>query len=381
MPKVLHLITSLTRGGIEMWLLTMLRQIPRDECSMDFACKGLSVGPLAPLAEQQGASVYHCQLGPDHLTFARKLQRILAEGEYDIVHNHLHVYSGFPVWWVQRLGIPVITSFHNTQFFTPEMKWGHLPLLRQMRTGYAVMSIDYALRHSDLVTGCSQGVIESLDPRGTKIPQGRARVLYYGVNIPQLASSEERANFRTSFGWDARTPIILHAGRFVEQKNHMGLLSIFQRVLEYIPNAELLLAGDGPLRSMVENAIEQHALSNTVRLLGSRDDVPSLMTMSDVFLFPSIHEGLPMVALEANAAGLPLVGSQIPGLVEAVQDGETALLHDVDDIEGMARSVIQLIDDPLFAKQLAVAGRHRIEENFSVEASANRLLQTYNELI
>lgn len=379
MPRVLHLITSFNRGGIETWLLSMLREIPRSKWEMDFCCKGANLGPLTMLAEQLGAEVLHCPLGPSHIGFAQQLRHILVEGKYHILHNHLEAYSGFPVWVASRLGIPVITSFHNTHF-TAQTPLTRLPLVRQLRSAYAFTSISYALGHSDLVTGCSQGVIESLDPHGTKLHK-RSRVLYYGVNIPELSTSKDRADFRSSFGWSADTPLVLHVGRLIEQKNHLGILSIFQVILKHIPTAKLLLVGAGPLQPLIENTIAKRGLSHAVRLLGLRDDVPSLMSKCDVFLFPSLHEGFGLVALEANAASLPVVGTKIPGLIEAVQDGETAVLHDVEDIEGMAESVIRILKDRQYSQQLKDAGRTRVKNNYSTEVSAKRLMEIYNSFL
>lgn len=376
MPRVLHLISGVGEGGFEMWLLSVLREIPRSRWEMDFCCKGASVGPLAPVARQLGAKVFHCPLGLNHISFAKILKRTLTEGPYHILHNHLGAYSGLPVWVTRRLGVPVITSFHNTHF-EPQTRFTRLPIVRQLRSLYAMISVDYALHHSDLVTGCSQGVLESLDPDGTRI-SGPSRVLYYGVNILELATPEERASLRRSFGWPADTPLVLHVGRFLGQKNHLGLLAIFQRVLEHVPAAKMLLVGEGLLRPSIENIIAERGLSNAIRLLGRRDDVPSLMSKCDVFLFPSLHEGFGLVAIEANAANLPVVGSKIPGLMEAVSDGTTALLYDVTDIEGMAMSVVKIITDQQYAQRLANAGRTRVRENFSVEASARRLLELYN---
>ena len=376
MMRVLHLITSLNRGGIETWLLSMLREIPRSKCQMDVCCKGTNIGPLASLAEQAGAKVIHCPLGPAHVGFAAKLQRILKEGKYDILHNHLEAYSGFPVWVAHQVKVPVITSFHNTHF-EAQTSFTRLPIIRQMRSLYSVISIGYALRNSSLVTGCSQGVINSLDPDGKKL-QTRSRVLYYGVNIPELATPEECAQLRKNFGWEADTPIILHVGRLIEQKNHLGLLSVFHKILEQVPTAKLLLVGTGPLQQMVEKSISQREISHAVRLLGARDDVPSLMSKSNLFLFPSFHEGFPMVALEANASGLPVIGSRIPGLTEAVRDGETGILKEVGDIEGMAASAIALIKDSSYAQQMKNSGRSWIKNNYSTQVSAKRLLDIYN---
>jgi glycosyltransferase involved in cell wall biosynthesis len=378
MTRVLHLITSFNRGGIETWLISMLREIPRGKYQMDVCCKGTDIGPLASLAEQAGAKVISCPLGPAHVGFAAKLQRILKEGKYDILHNHLEAYSGFPVWVAHQVKVPVITSFHNNHF-EAQTSLTRLPIIRQIRSVYSVISIAYALRNSRLVTGCSQGVINSLDPDGKKL-QTRSRVLYYGVNIPDLATPEECAQLRKEFGWEPDTPIILHVGRLIEQKNHLGLLSVFQQILQQVPTAKLLLVGKGPLEQMIEKSINQRGLSHAVRLLGARDDVPSLMSKCDIFLFPSIHEGLGVVVLEANASGLPVIGSRVPGLMEAVRDGETGILKEVEDIEGMAASAIALIKDFSYAQQMKNSARTWIEDNFSTEVSAKRLLDIYDSL-
>jgi glycosyltransferase involved in cell wall biosynthesis len=378
MTRVLHLITSFNRGGIETWLISMLREIPRGKYQMDVCCKGTDIGPLASLAEQAGAKVISCPLGPAHIGFAAKLQRILKEGKYDILHNHLEAYSGFPVWVAHQVKVPVITSFHNSHF-EAQTSLTRLPIIRQIRSVYSVISIAYALRNSRLVTGCSQGVINSLDPDGKKL-QTRSRVLYYGVNIPDLATSEECAQLRKEFGWEPDTPIILHVGRLIEQKNHLGLLSVFQQILQQVPTAKLLLVGKGPLEQMIEKSINQRGLSHAVRLLGARDDVPSLMSKCDIFLLPSIHEGLGVVVLEANASGLPVIGSRVTGLTEAVRDGETGILKEVGDIEGMAASAIALIKDFSYAQQMKNSGLTWIKDNFSTEVSAKRLLDIYDSL-
>ncbi|MFB2933855.1 glycosyltransferase family 4 protein [Aerosakkonemataceae cyanobacterium BLCC-F154] len=379
MLRVLHLIHGLNRGGIEKWLITMLRQIPRSECEMDFCCKGAEIGDLAPIVQELGAKVYHCPLTPGHFDFIQCLKGILIEGEYQILHNHLGIYSGVAVWLAHQQSIPVITSFHNTQF-PPETNFTRLPIVRQLRSIYGSVSVNYALHYSDLVTGCSQGVIKSLDPQGTKIKNG-SEVLYYGVNLPDISTPEERTVFRNSFGWSADTPVIIHVGRLIEQKNHLGMLSVFQKVLEQIPTVKLLLVGEGLLRSLIEQTIAQRQLEKSVLLLGLRDDVPWLMSQCNVFLLPSFHEGLPVVALEANAANLPVVGSNIPGLTEAVLNGETALLHDVEDLDGMANSVIKILSDRQYAQQLAQAGRAWVKENYSLAVSANHLVNIYRSVI
>jgi len=376
--RVLHLIHGLNRGGIETWLISMLREISRDTCAMDFCCKGADVGVLSEIAEQLGARVFHCPLGFNHPKFGRQFRDILSTQKYTILHNHVEVYSGFPVWVAQSLGIPVISMFHNTHFPAQD-RLTKLPILRQLRSLYGAVSIRYALKHSEFITASSQAILDSL-----AIPKHQlehSRVWYSGVAIADLKDAADKIAFRQTLGWAKDTPIVLHVGRFAEQKNHLGLLKIFEKVRQQISTAKLLMVGVGPLKPQIEAIAIQRGLSDSVRFLGGRDDVPLIMSLCDVFLFPSLHEGFGLVAIEASAAGLPVVGSKIAGLLEAVLDGKTGILHDVNDLEGMAQSVVMLLKDPTYAKSLASAGRERVIQNFSIPISAKNLLEMYQKVL
>lgn len=375
--RVLHLITWLVPGGIEKWLLSMLGQAPLNDVVMDFCCKGANVGSLADEARAHGSTVHHCPLAPDHVRFGQRLSQILADGQYDVVHNHMETYSGFPVWVAQRAGVPVVTSYHNTRFTA--QTWTRAAGLRQLRDVYQRVSVGYALRHSNIVTGCSEAVLANVAPDFQE--RANYHVLYYGVQVPPLPEDAERTAFRAELGWPADTPVILHVGRFNEQKNHGGLLDVFERVLALVPAARLVLVGDGLLRPTVEESIAARGIGEQVRLLGLRGDVPRLMGLSDVFLFPSFFEGFGLAALEANAAALPVVASRVPGLTEAVVDGQTALLHEVQDVDGMARSVTRLLTEPDAARQMGDAGRRRVEADYSLDASARRLRDLYRACV
>src|SRR5215467_6491061 len=175
--RVLHLITWLEPGGIEQWLLMMLQQIPRGSCAIDFCCKGSQVGSLAEKAREYGAEVFHCPLTPGHVGFVRRLTALIQDGRYDIVHNHLESYSGLVVWIARRLRVPVVTSFHNVQF-APQT-WTRRFGIRQVRAVYSALSVKYALKKSQYITGCSRAVLAKLAPDYES--RDNYRVLYYGV--------------------------------------------------------------------------------------------------------------------------------------------------------------------------------------------------------
>jgi len=376
--KVLHLITWLNRGGIELWLLDMLRAVPRTEWEMDVCCIGKNLGTLAAEARQLGASVLHCPRWPMILSFARRLQCILREGQYDILHTHVAVNSGPAVKAAQKQGVPVVATFHNT-VFAPSSRWVRLPLVRGLRALYTDRSVGYAVDHSDVVTGVSQGVLDSVCAKRVPPPES-ARVLYLGAATPAPLSLEQKREFRDSLSVCGDDPLILHVGRFHKQKNHLGLLDVFERLLQSVPAAHLVLVGQGGLRVSVEKSVHQRGLASRVHFLGLRDDVSTIMQAADILLMPSLHEGLPIVVMEAGAAGLPLVASRIPGIVEGVEDGVTGFLHDVQDVSGMAQSVANILLDADCRRRLAAAGKERHARLFSRETSADRLTTLYEGL-
>lgn len=377
--RVLHLINAFNRGGIEKWLLNMIIEVPRDSCELDVCCKGAGIGPWAEIATEHGARIYHCPLTPSQIGFVRGLERILTENRYDLVHNHLGVYSGLAVWVAHKVGIPVITTFHNPNF-SPASKILSLPGFSHLRQLYGRFSIAYAIRQSDLITAISEGVLNDLIPPGSA-HRKKAVIHYYGIEFPAMATDEEKVSFRESMGWNAETPVVIHVGRFFEQKNHFGLLAIFERVHKQVPEAKLILVGEGPLADRVRARVEAQGLSDAVCMLGARDDAVALMARSDVLLFPSFFEGFGIVALEANAAGVPVVGSDVVGLNEAVESGTTAELWDINDVESMAASVVRILNDREYGKKLGTAGRIRAEREFSTKASAERLVRLYKEML
>lgn len=376
--RVLHLLTALGHGGAEIWLLNMLRSIDRSVCAMDFCLKLPQAGTLESVAIAQGARTFHVPLRPSHVGYLTGVRNLLSEGKYDILHSHEFVYSGLGVAVARSLKVPVICTFHHWQS-PPETELTRMPVLRTIRDAYGKVSMRYSLTHANYISALSNKVMEH------HVPDWRSshncRMLRLSTDIPELARSDDRRDFRTENRIGEEDPVILHVGRFIEQKNHAGVLGVFRRVLDRIPSAKLVLLGHGPLKDSVMKQIATMGIETSVRYLGLRNDVPRIMTMSDVFLFPSLDEGFGLAALEANAAGLPVVGSLIDGLREAVVNEETAMLFPVRDVPAMADAVVTLLLDSSKRYAMGQAGRLRARTTYSHEASASRLLELYNEVL
>lgn len=378
-PRILHLIHWLNAGGIETWLLALLQNVPRDDFAMDVCYKGPREGDLAPQARATGAKFVHCPLGPAVFPFIRRLQQVLVRGRYSLLHVHTHAHSGPAVYAANLVGIPVVTTFHNTAH-PPETTLTRLPVLCSVRKAYAQWSMRYALQNSSISNGVSKAVAESVTS-SAGLTHMYCDAFYLGCTRPQQISEERAPAYRKELNLPCGARVIIHVGSLKPQKNHEGLLQVFRKVVDAVPDTSLLLVGDGPLRPAVQNQVGRLGLDRHVRFLGRRRDATALMQMADLFLFPSHHEGLSIALMEANAVGLPIVASDIPGNREATEDGHSARLHDVTDIDGMAASVVELLHNPAERRRLGENGQKTYESNFSIEASITRLTALYDDVL
>jgi glycosyltransferase involved in cell wall biosynthesis len=197
-------------------------------------------------------------------------------------------------------------------------------------------------------------------------------------SVPTAALVEQRgAAVRRELLGERDAKLVLTLARLDE---HKGLLTLVRCAVE-VPDAVFAIAGEGPQRARLEEEIRALGLGERVLLLGHRTDAPALLAACDLFVLPSLFEGLPVSLLEAMAAHKPVVASDIGGNNEIVVDGETGLLVPPGDAMAMASAVRLLLGDATYAHRLAAAGRERIGREFSAEAVGIRVTEVYEELL
>ncbi len=378
--KVLHLISSPEMGGIEVWLLELLRYAHSGEVEMDVCFKGNPVGTLAEEYEALPVTIHHCKLGYNPFGFAKRLAKILREGNYDLLHSHLNMHCGVAGLAGKMAGIKVITSLHSSRPVRKTDVDRHPLPIRLVSSIYRRISFFVADRTTALYAPVSDGVAESRFGTGFANREN-VRVIYLGVKEPKIIDAEAIENLRGSLdGLDAQK-IVLHVGSFTDQKNHSGLIEIFSRLIGREPNCKLLLAGDGPLRVQIETQVNKIGIESNVLFLGRRNDVTNLMQLADVFLLPSLYEGLPLALVEAAACRLPIVASRIPGIVEAVEHNKSGFLYDVTDQNGMVDALLRLLQEPETQQRTAEQARHFFETEFSMSSHFKRLTENYRSVM
>jgi glycosyltransferase involved in cell wall biosynthesis len=240
------------------------------------------------------------------------------------------------------------------------------------------------LRHRIALTGVDRFIAVSHDSaarlrRALGGGADRVVVIHNGISLerfeagqPAVATQAERGN-----GNATSSPVALTVGRLVEGKGHRFLL----QAAALIPELRLVFVGEGPARSALEAQARALGIADRTQFAGWRDDVPTLLSACDVFVLPSLFEGHPLSALEAMAAGKPVVASDAGGTREAVSHGETGFLVPAADPVALADAITAVVRHRSLARRMGAAGRERVHQGFTAEMMARRVTGLYDELL
>ena len=297
--RILQVVPSTNIGGTEGCVMQMLRQIDRTRFKMDFLVHSDREGYYDQEIRALGANTLRCP--KRWLNYSRHFKRVLLEyGPYDVVHSHVHLFNGYVLRTACRAGVPIrIAHAHAT--FPGKAEWAryfYLALLKRWIKEYATIGLAVS----------RAGAANLFGPEWKS--DRRWQLFDCGIDFMPFHVKVDRAAVRGELGLPGDAYVLGHVGRFSEEKNHRFLVEIAAEAVKRGKEVRLLLVGDGPLRAAVEQQVAQANLADQVIFLGNRSDVPRLMMGGmDVLVFPSLHEGLPLVLLETQAAGLPSVYS------------------------------------------------------------------------
>ena len=313
--KILHVVGGMNRGGVETWLMRVFRQIDRSRFQFHFLVHTEKEAAYDAEIRNLGGKIHSCPSPRNLPVYRCRFKAVLdAEGPFDVVHSHVYLYSGFVLKIAAEAGVPVrIAHVHtNPRHSTMDVS----------RRIYRRIMTAMIGRYSTHMVGVSRACALQLE-RGT----GKsAQVVYCGLEFAGFSKAQARGSARMQLNIPADRRVVGHVGRFTRVKNHQFLLQVFERLLARGLSAHLLLVGDGPLRGDVERRVQSRGIADRVSFTGVQDDVVSFLSAMDVFVFPSLWEGLPVAVLEAQAAGVPAVISAglteemdvIPGLIERI---------------------------------------------------------------
>ncbi len=210
------------------------------------------------------------------------------------------------------------------------------------------------------------------------VPEKKLRLVRNG--IARRTVMPDRDGIRARLGLPRTARIVLTVGRMVKQKGYDLLLDAIPAVLAREPKTHFVWVGGGELEVDLQNRAREMGLQNRICFAGLRDDVADLMAAADVFVLPSRFEGLPLAVLEAMAAKLPVVGTRVCGITEAVLDGQTGRLVEPGDVKALAHALLQVLENPELAIRWGAAGRWRVQQEFSAARMGRETASIYEAL-
>lgn len=308
--RILHVIYTMNMGGIEKWLAEILRYIDRERIHMDFLVHVLYPSPLSEQIKSLGSQIILC---PHPRKFIWKpwlynqiFKKILYDyGSYNIIHGHLAHFNGYILRLAKQVGLPIrIAHSHNSGSYL-ETNQGrnrrlYINWTKKLISQYATIGLGVSRQATAYMFGSAW----ETDPRW--------QVLYCSLDLTPFQEPIHSADIRAEFGIPQDAFVIGFVGRFTPEKNPLFLIEIAAEVAKLQPNMYLLLVGNGEMLPEIQHQIAEKGLTKQVIFADMRDDVPRLMLGAmDVFLFPSVSEGLGLALIEAQAAGLPCVYSDV----------------------------------------------------------------------
>lgn len=374
--KVLYLFDALKRGGAEtstleiakrfkIWIPVMVSIYEGTELKNDFEVAGIKVYSL-DIKEKFGI-----------VTAMKRIQGILEVEKPDVIHANLFMAEQFSRWLGPKNKIPVINSFVNDSYSKERYE---LLNFKQKMVLNLYKAVDrYSAKRVSTFMSLTKAIVSNntkalnIEPKSVVvIPRGRnISVFRDKVNLDTINIIKEK------YGTG---PLILTVSRLLIRKGFLDAINAIYLVVKKHPGVKYLIAGKGHDENKIRNLIKEKSLENNVFLLGSRDDVPSLLEAADIFLFPSHYEGQGGALIEAMLMEKKIIATRIPVLEESVKDNFSAKLFDYRSIEDMADKINWAIENPAEMEILARMAKKEAEQRFSIEEIAEKHEELYNKV-
>lgn len=362
--RLMFVLTSPVRGGVEEVVLALAQRLDTTGFRLSLAAPPALLDAFAP--DLRNVRVDVCAVEAERAPEVPKLSRFIRDVRPDVVNSHL---------------------FRATLVAAPLARWQRVPAVVETYHGREAWREQGAFRLDGLVArlldraiAVSEAAAEFLVLR-KRYARDRVVVVPNGRDLAVFTPGRHREAVRTELGLDPRAPLAGVVGRLETQKGHADLLAAWPAVLRELPEARLLIVGDGSLRGALEAQARACGAAGSVIFTGFRADVPRVLDAVDVVALPSLHEGMPLTAIEAAAMARPVVATAVDGTPEVVRDGATGLLVPPRDPDALGRALLRLLSAPGQARAMGVAARARALERFDLARQVDATARVYREAL
>ena len=361
--RVMHVTEDLGVGGLERVVATLCNTVDPDRFESSVLCLR-ELGAFADDLRARGFPVHLLDQTPgrtNYLSFM-KVARLLREQRVDVVHSHnTHAFIDGGLG-AALSGVKTIVHTDHARSFPDKRRY---------------MIAEHVLSHLVYkIVGVSDHTSANLI-RHERISPRKLTTIPNGIDGSQYDGSVDVAAKRRDLGITRDGPVIGLGARLMEQKGVEYLLRAMPLLIARFPDLTLVVAGEGPLEQPLKRLAAELGIEDHVRFAGVRLDLAELLHVFDLFVLPSIWEGLPMVLLEALAAGCPIVASDVGGIGTAIEDGVNGSLVPARDPGALAAAVAALLANPELRRRFSDAGKQVFRERFSAQAMARRYEALY----
>jgi glycosyltransferase involved in cell wall biosynthesis len=368
--RLMFVLTSPVRGGVEEVVLALLQRLDPDEFHLALAAPRPLLDALAPDLAAVRVDVMAVEADSWlRLEEVRKLDVFIDRLRPHLVNPHL---------------------FRSTAVAAPLARWRRVPAVVETyhgREGWRHGALRGSFLPDRLVARCVDRVIAVSQAardfliRGKGYPAHKIVVVPNGRDLSAFAPGRDRDAVRKELGLDASTPLAGVVGRLEPQKGHRYLIDAWPHVARQLPDARLLVVGEGSLRAGLEAQARARGVAGSLIFTGFRTDVPRLLDALDVVALPSLYEGMPLTAIEASAMARPVVATAVDGTPEVVLDGSTGLLVPPADARSLAYALLRLLGDPAVARDMGAAARTYALERFDLQRQVDAAAQVYRAAV
>jgi len=378
MSQIRVLEVSKSTGGLGTYMRWLADGIDRSRFALTFACLSEGADALAAELSARGYVSVSWQMNRykiNPFTDAQvilRLRQLFRREKFDLVHAH-----GSKAGFIARVaaigsGIPVVYSPHNFAFHAGVPRWqAHI---------FAFIEKLAARFFTAKIITVSDGEQAMARQFGVGTPDLFVTV-HSGVDLSAFSRRVNISEQKAALGVPREAQVVGAVGRLSEQKNPLAFVRLAARVHEKDPNAHFVWIGEGPLEKQSRQLAIELGVKNVLHFVGQRTDVPSDLRALDVFVMTSHWEAFSLALLEAMACELPTVTSNLPGIAEAVTNGESGYLHSVDDVDGMSVSVLEILEDRELARRMGANARRRVEQEFTRAQMMDKLMQVYQSTV
>jgi glycosyltransferase involved in cell wall biosynthesis len=362
--NVLQLVEGFSFGGAEGKLLELVERLDKSKYNVTVCSLGLG-GILQEKFEKIGVKVLVIsRKSKFDCAFIFKLIKLMREEKIDILQTTLFFADFIGPIAAKLAGVRVTLAWETIS--APE--W----LVKRRLIAYKI-----AMKFADKIISVSEATkIWSVKKRG--ISPEKLVTIPYGVDLQKYnlnPASEKRKELGVSSG----TILFGTVARLHKQKGHVYLIKAVKDVVKEIPNVKFVFIGDGELREELEEQVNKFKIADKFLFLGFRYDVDELLKTIDVFVLPSLYEGLPNVILEAMACGQPVIATSVDGSPEAIENNVTGILVPPRDPESLKHAISHLAKNKNLRESMGKEGRHRVEKYFSLRGQLEKFENMYDQ--